>query len=90
MIYKRIPLAVDAVFTASGTIKPKKIILKDGVFTIDRIISVKARCPLVVSAVAPLEYTVIVEGCEKKIYFEPHSNTWFSVKRYEKQSYTTQ
>ena len=90
MIYKRVPLAVDAVFTQNGTIKPKKIILKEGVFTVDRVVSIKARCPVVVTAIAPLEYTVIVEGCEKKIYFEPRSNQWFSVKRYEKQSYSAQ
>ena len=90
MIYKRVPLVVDAVFTQDGTIKPRKIILREGVFTIDRVVSIKAHYPSVVTAIAPLEYTVIVEGCEKKIYFEPRSNQWFSVKRYEKQSYSAQ
>ena len=90
MIYKRIPLTVDAVFTRDGKIKPRKIILSEGTFLVDRVISVKARCPQVVSSVAPLEYSVMVEGCEKKIYFEPHSNTWFSVKKYERKSYITQ
>lgn len=82
--YVRVPLNVDAIFLANGKIKPRKIILKEGVFTIDRIISSKNYCPHVVPCVAPTEYTVIVEGSEKKIYFEPHSNMWFSVKRYEK------
>lgn len=82
--YKRIPLTIDALFLADGTIKPRKIILKEGVFSIDRVFSVKNYCPRVVPCVAPLEYTVLVEGNEKKIYFEPHSNMWFSVKAYEK------
>lgn len=90
MMYKRIPLAVDAIFTSDGKIKPRKIILDEGIFTVDRVISIKARCPQVVSSVAPLEYTVMIEGCEKKIYFEPHSNTWFSVKKYERKSHITQ
>ena len=82
--YKRVPLIIDALFLTDGTIKPRKIILKEGVFDIDRVVQIKKYCPRVVPAVAPLEYTVFVEGNEKKIYFEPHSNMWFSVKAYEK------
>ena len=82
--YQRIPLNVDALFLSSGKIKPRKIILKEGVFTIDKVISSKNYCPLVVPCVAPVEYTVSVEGVHKKIYYEPHTNMWFSVKKYEK------
>ncbi|MBO5261895.1 MAG: hypothetical protein J6B45_02500 [Clostridia bacterium] len=82
--YQRVPLNVDALFLSDGTIKPRKIILKDEVFTIDKVISHKNYCPRVVPCVAPVEYTVTVEGVSKKIYYEPHSNMWFSVKRYEK------
>ena len=57
--FKKIPLVVDAVFLTSGKIKPRKIILREGVYEITRVISVKKRCPLVVPCVAPLEYTVI-------------------------------
>ncbi|MBO4983211.1 MAG: hypothetical protein J6D23_04065 [Clostridia bacterium] len=81
--YKRVPLTVNAVFMTDGTIKPKKIITANDVFNIDRIVDIKRYCPRVVSCVAPIQYTVIVEGIEKKIYFEPHSNMWFSVKLYE-------
>lgn len=79
-IYKRIPLTVDAVFMADGTLKPRKIVVKSGVFPITRVLGVKNRCPAVVPCVSPTEYTVLVEGAEKKIYFEPHSNMWFSIK----------
>ena len=82
--YQRIPLNVDALFLSSGKIKPRKIILKEGVFTIDKVISSKNYCPQVVPCVAPVEYTVSVEGVHKKIYYEPHTNMWFSVKKYEK------
>lgn len=81
--YKRVPLTVNAVFMTDGTIKPKKIITPEGVFNIDRIVDIKRYCPRVVSCVAPIQYTVVVVGTEKKIYFEPHSNMWFSVKLYE-------
>ena len=36
-----------------------------------------------VIGVSPKEGKVMVEGVEKRIYFEPHSNLWFSVKSYE-------
>lgn len=78
--YKRIPLTVDAVFLTDGTIKPRKIILKEGVYSIDKVLNIKRFCPQTVPCVAPIEYTALVEGIEKKIYFEPHSNMWFSIK----------
>lgn len=78
--YKRIPLVVDAVFLADGTLRPKKIIINEGVFDIAKIIRTRNFCPRVVSCIAPIEYTIIVEGSEKKIYFEPDSGKWFSVK----------
>ena len=78
--YKRIPLAIEAVFTVDGTIKPKKIIVGGESFSIDKVKFIKRRCPLVVPCVAPLEYTILVDGNEKRIYFEPHSNMWFSIK----------
>lgn len=81
--YKRIPLTVDVLFTPDGTVKPKKIILGEGSFLVDRIVQIKRFNPRVVPCIAPLEYTVMVEGQSKKIYFEPHSNMWFSVKAYE-------
>ena len=82
--YRRIPLNVDALFLSNGKIKTRKIILKEGVFKIDRVVSSKNYCPQVVPCVAPVEYTVFVEGEQKKIYYEPHTNMWFSVKKYEK------
>ena len=78
--YIRFPLNVDAIFTSDGKIKPRRIIIKEGTFQIDRVIQVKRYCPRTVPCIAPFEYTVMVEGAEKKIYFEPHSNMWFSIK----------
>ena len=78
--YKRVPLAVQAIFTSDGTVKPKRIIVANKAYDIDRVTQIKRYCPATVPSIAPLEYTVFVEGNEKKIYFEPHSNKWFSVK----------
>ena len=82
--YQRFPLNVDVIFLADGTMKPQKIILKEGVFSIDRVLGSKKHCPLVVPCISPVEYTVLVEGSQKKIYYEPHTSKWFSVKKYEK------
>ncbi|MBO5313412.1 MAG: hypothetical protein J6B29_05540 [Clostridia bacterium] len=83
--YKRIPLAIDALFLPDGSIKPKSVVTKDGIYPITRVLRVRSFCPTVVPCVAPTEYTVLIEGSEKKLYFEPHSNMWFSVKEVYKQ-----
>ena len=49
-------------------------------FDISRIIGVRRYCPCVVGCVAPIEYTVVVQGIEKKIYYEHDTNRWFSVR----------
>ncbi|MDY6424004.1 MAG: hypothetical protein SPL06_04530 [Bacteroidales bacterium] len=79
-VYQRIQLTMDAVFEKDGTVTPKRIICDDQVFDIARILDVCRHYPTGVSCVAPIQYTVKVEGQERKIYFEPDSNTWFSVK----------
>ena len=78
--YVRFPLNVDAIFTSDGRIKPRKIIIKEGSYPIDKIVGIKRYCPKTVPCIAPYEYTVMVAGTEKKLYFEPHSNMWFSIK----------
>lgn len=80
--YERIPLSVYAVFDTDGRIIPKALIHNDMRFEISRIKDLRRHTPGVVRAVAPVEYTVIVEGREKKIYYEADTNTWFSVKEH--------
>ena len=79
-LYLRIPLGVDALFMTDGSFVPTKVLYKDKVFEITRVLGTRKRCPPGVRAVAPTEYSVIVDGREQKIYFEAETNTWFSVK----------
>ena len=79
-VYQRIQLTMDVVFGNDGTITPKRILWEGQIFDIVKIIDVCRHYPTGVRCVAPIQYTVIVEGQERKIYFEPDSNTWFSVK----------
>ena len=76
----RIPLAVDALFKTDGSFVPRKVLYKDRIFEITRVLGTKKRCPPGVRAVAPVEYSVVVSGREQKIYYEAESNTWFSVR----------
>lgn len=78
--YKRIPLTVDALFLPDGTLKPQKLIYNETVFEITRIFGTRRHCPRVVRSIAPIEYSVIIDGIEKQIYYEEDTNTWFSVK----------
>ena len=93
MKYARIPLAVGVVYTADGNFKPKTIIVNDEKFLIDKVLYKKNYCPKSVGAIAPIEFTVLVSGETKKIYFEKDSGKWFSIKRIlkdnERESYFT-
>lgn len=78
--YQRIPLIVDALFMTDGSFQPLKLIYRDTTFEITRVVSKRRYCPRVVRAIAPIEYTVIIDSQERKIYYEADTNTWFSVK----------
>ncbi|MBQ4584573.1 MAG: hypothetical protein IJA82_00015 [Clostridia bacterium] len=84
MEYIRVPLSIEAQFLTNGSVRPKRIILQEESFEITRVIKTRRKNPLVVPAIAPIEYTVLVEGYEKKIYFERDTNSWFSVKKIAK------
>lgn len=73
-------LAVEARFSPDGRILPLRILTGDRVFTVDRVTGCRRRAPEGVASVAPVEYTVIVEGIMKRLYYEPESRIWFSVR----------
>lgn len=83
MKYERIPLIVDVLFMEDGTMKPRRLIHNGQVFEIKRVVRKKRYCPSVVPCIAPIEYTLLIDNIEKKIYFEPETNKWFSVKKIE-------
>ena len=79
MKYERIPLIVDVLFMEDGTMKPRRLIHNGQIYEIKRTVRKKRHCPSVVPCIAPIEYTVLIENVEKKIYFEPETGKWFSV-----------
>ena len=80
VIYTRIPLEVKVLFAPNGQMKPVNLFFEDKQYTVDRILRVRPYKPPKVAAIAPIAYTVVIEGIEKEIFFEAESNTWFSVK----------
>lgn len=86
MQYKRIQLEVEAVFHTDGSFAPKRIYFDDKPYEIDKIVNVRPYCPRVVGCIAPIQYTVLVEGATKKIYYEGDSNSWFSVKEFSEKT----
>lgn len=80
MEYQKIELGVEAAFFTNGTIIPHKLSIGTQKYKIDRIIGCRPRNPGTVSCISPIEYIVIVEGQTKKIYFEPETHQWFSIK----------
>ena len=78
---ERIPLAVDVLFMPDGKMKPRKLVYNEQIFDIKKVIKIKKYAPSVVPCIAPIEYTVLIDNTEKKIYFEPETFMWFSVKQ---------
>lgn len=78
--FTRMPLSVGVVYKTDGKITPVIIIHENQKFSIDKILDVKKHAPPTVGSVAPYQYTVLVSGETKKIYFEEDTGKWFSVK----------
>lgn len=80
--YKRINLDVDVKFKADGTLIPQKITYKDRHYPVSRVLGQRPFIPKEVKCKEPIEYTTIIDGKEKKLYYEYSTNAWFSIKRY--------
>lgn len=78
--FTRTPLSVGVVYRMDGKITPVIIICEDKKYPIEKIIDVCKHAPMTVGSMAPLQYTVLVAGETKKIYFEEDTGKWFSVK----------
>ncbi|MBO4897532.1 MAG: hypothetical protein J5590_04480 [Clostridia bacterium] len=78
--YIRVPLEVYVLCESDGSFSPKKLLYHDKSFEITKTLSVRPKCPKEVGCIAPLEYTVLIDNEERKIYYEHETNTWFSVK----------
>lgn len=80
-MYIRVPLTVGVIYLKNGNFKPKTIFVDGESFSVDKVLYRKNFCPKSVPAIAPIEFTILVEGETKKIYFEQDTGMWFSVKK---------
>ena len=71
---------IDVIFTKEGDMMPKTLIFDEKRFDIRKVVGKRRYCPKEVPCVAPIEYTIMIDNIEKKIYFEPDTFMWFSVK----------
>jgi len=78
--YERLSLEVEAVFLTNGDIRPKALFCNGLKFDINKIVGIRTYTPRQVACFLPIQYTILVAGKCKEIYFEAKSNTWFSVK----------
>ncbi len=78
--YRRMPLAVEVLFTPEGRIKPLRLRFGTAYYDVDKILAVQNYTPTEVPCIAPVEYTLQIAGIHKKIYFEKETLSWFSVK----------
>ncbi len=82
--YTRVPLAVDARFTAGGQIEPVAVYFGAMKYPVLRILSARHHCPHTVPCIAPIEYTVLIENIHKNIYYEADTALWFSIREEQK------
>jgi hypothetical protein len=59
---------------------PKTLIFDEKRFDIRKVVKKSRYRPKEVPCIAPIEYTIMVDNIEKKIYFESDTFMWFSVK----------
>ena len=88
----RVPLDVCVICESNGSFKPQKLFYNGAAFEITKTLGVRHKCPKDVGCIAPVEYTVLIDNTERKIYYEHDTNTWFSVKevRCDRKSNTAQ
>lgn len=79
---KRINLDVDVRFRADGTMDPRMVTYHEQEFPVKTVVGLKSENPRQINCLDLLEYTTIICGREKKLYYEFSTNTWFSFKKY--------
>lgn len=80
--YRRMPLAVEVLFTCEGRLLPRRLHFGGEAYEIERVIAHRNFCPQTVACIAPIEFTVEIADAHKKIYYEPDTGCWFSIKEY--------
>ena len=80
--YMRINLDVDVKFKSDGSLLPQRVSYKARQYTVSRILGQRPYIPKEVKCQDPIEFTTVINGREKKLYYEYSTNTWFSIKRY--------
>ena len=76
---ERIPIEVRALMHSDGRLIPESVIVREREYPITRILKISNTRPWGVACVAPLEYTVDMDGRIKNIYYEGSSGSWFAV-----------
>ncbi len=77
---ERIPIEVRVRMRADGSVVPEDVIVLGIGYHITSVLKKCAVRPPGISCINAIEYTVMVEGQRKKIYYEKLSGKWFSVK----------
>ena len=79
--YERINLTVEASFSPEGNMVPRRVIYNQVYYPILLVLDRKAAAPEGVRCKDPIEYTTLMIGrIMKKLYYEPSTGIWFSVR----------
>ncbi len=77
MKYEKRCVEVVARFFEEGGMRPLSIRMQDGMtYAVERVRFCE-RSPSEVGAILPVRYTVVVEGRELQLFYEPSKEQWF-------------
>ena len=77
---EKIPIEVIVRFTEKGEIRPLKVNFGDKIYQIDKEYNKSLATPKGSLGVA-LEYSCLICGKRRKIYFDRYENLWYIMKR---------
>ena len=89
MKYQKIPIEARVRMRLDGRVLPEEVIVSARSFPITKILKITELRPVGVPCIAPIEFTVVVEGSVKKIYYERSGGNWFSVVQTEENGTST-
>lgn len=76
---EKIPIEVIVRFTENGEIRPLKVIYGDRILIVDKVYKKEMTTPKGAFGVA-LEYSCLINGRRRKLYFDRYNNIWYVFK----------
>ena len=76
----RVPITVEVIIDKTGAMIPRRVIMEYDSYRVDKYLGKKPHCPYCIPVNGSTDqYSVVIAGYRKNLYYEPRTNKWFSV-----------